>query len=61
MRRPDRPIRLHPLCPPRTGLICPNCNARVAIVENQMSTVVVLWCRNCDHWWGAYEADAKPH
>jgi GrpB-like predicted nucleotidyltransferase (UPF0157 family) len=45
----------------RTGLVCPQCRQRVAVIENRLPHTIVFRCPACDYRWGADEPGTQKH
>jgi len=41
--------------PKQTGLVCPKCQAPVAVIENKKKGLLLFRCPACGHRWSADE------
>lgn len=44
-----------------TGLVCPACRQRVAVIEDDTPPVIVMSCPACGHRWSADEPGTQRH
>ena len=45
----------------RTGVVCPQCNERVAVIENMMPKSMVFFCPACGNRWSAEEPGIREN